>query len=248
MNKKPFQDFLSFGNNLTKARQRCGLTQKELADACDLAQSDISKIEAGDRWSTPPQLAKFARQLGVSLQWFLTGNNRPGLELADIVLELRSLGVVDLFVPAAKVPGAFRPREQIVAWAVRGDQPDARIVEALPAVFAWNVWNADLLTAFGRAADPRGPSRLAWLVDVALTIHKAYGFPGGFIDPIPLTGFLRTKPWPKPDDLGRAASREEELPPVSRRWRIRYAADLEQFHKRAVHLFSLRQKEGDSLD
>ena len=121
MNQESPLDFLSLGSQLAKARQRYGLTQKDLAEACDLTQSDISKIEAGDRWPTPPQLAKFARRLGVSLQWFLTENNRPGLELGDIALELRSLGIVDLFIPDAAVPGAFRAREQIVAYAVRGD-------------------------------------------------------------------------------------------------------------------------------
>jgi hypothetical protein len=49
------------------------------------------------------------------------------------------------------VPGAFRPPEQIVAWAIRGDHPDPRIVEALPAVFAWNRWNEHLLTGCARA-------------------------------------------------------------------------------------------------
>ncbi|HEV3260859.1 MAG TPA: hypothetical protein VG013_28665 [Gemmataceae bacterium] len=122
--------------------------------------------------------------------------------------------------------------------------PDPRIVEALPAVFAWNTWNEHLLTAYARASDHRVVSRLAWLADVGLTIHQARRFPGGFLDPLPLFRFLRrTKPRPKPDDLGRPALSDEELPPVSRRWNIRYAADLERFHDRASHLLSLRTDE-----
>jgi transcriptional regulator with XRE-family HTH domain len=238
-------DFLHLGRHLAKARALRRFTQKGLAEACGLTQSDISKIETGERWPTPRQLARLARELGVAVQWFLTGRNRPGLELCEVAIELRWLGVVDLFVPAARVPGAFRPPEQIVACAVSGDLPDPRIVEALPAVLAWNSWNEHLLRAYARSQDPRAASRLAWLADIALTIHKAHRFPGGFVDPINLSRFVRRpRAGPVPDDLGRPTQSEEELPPVSRRWNILYAANLEQFHARARHLLTLRMDEG----
>jgi transcriptional regulator with XRE-family HTH domain len=238
------QDFRHLGRHLLKARTQLRLTQKELAQSCGLTQSDISKIESGDRCPLPSQLARLARELGVALQWFLTGQNRPGFELRDVAIELRHLGVVDLFVPDAQVPGAYRPPEQIVAWAVHGDMPDPRLVEALPAVLAWNPWNERLLTAYARVNDPRAASRLAWLADIALTIHRGEGFPGGFVDPSPLSRFrMRTKPRPQPDDLGHPAASDEELPPVSRRWNIRYAADLERFHSRARRLHALRTEE-----
>ena len=237
-------DFRHLGRHLRRARTRRGLTQKGLAELCGLTQSDISKLESGERWPTPPQLIQLARELGVALQWFLTGDNRPALGLRDVALELRHLGVVDLFVPDAHVPGAFRPPEEVVAWAVRGDCPDPRIVEAVPVVFAWNAWDRRLLTAFARASDPRAAARLAWLADIALTIHQAQGFPGSFLDPLPLQKFLRrTKPRPKPDDLGRPASGDEALPPVSRRWNIHYAAGLSRFQDRAAHLWALRTDE-----
>jgi transcriptional regulator with XRE-family HTH domain len=239
------QDFLHLGRHLTKARALCRLTQKELAESCGLTQSDISKIEAGERWPTPLQLARFARTLGIALQWFLTGQNWPGLELRDVAIELQWLGAVDLFVPDARVPGAFRPPEQVVACAVSGDLPGPRIVEALPAVLAWNSWNEHLLTAYARSQERRAASRLAWLADIALTIHKAHGFPGGLVDPESLSRFVRrTQARPVPDDLGRPAPGEENLPPVSRRWNILYAADLAQFHARASHLLTLRSEEG----
>jgi transcriptional regulator with XRE-family HTH domain len=216
-----------------------------LARACGLPQSDLSKIESGERYPTLPQLVCLARELGVALQWFFTGRNAPGLELSEVAIELRHLGVVDLFVPDAQAPGAFRPPEQIVAWAVRGERPDPRIVEALPAVFAWNRWDARLLSAYARAHDPRAAGRLAWLADVALTIHQGQRFPGGIVDPVSLSRFVtRTKPRTRPDDLGRPAVAAEELPPVSRRWHIGYAAGLEGFYSRACHLLSLRADEG----
>jgi transcriptional regulator with XRE-family HTH domain len=238
------QDFLHLGRYLLKARTQLGLTQKELAQSCGLTQSDISKIESGDRCPLPSQLARLARELGIALQWFLTGQNRPGFDLRDVAIELRHLGVVDLFVPDARIPGAFRPPEQIVAWAVGGDVADPRLVEAIPAVFAWNTWNEGLLTAYARLNDPRAAARLAWLADIALTIHRGEGFPGGFVDPSPLAKFrVRTKPRPKPDDLGYPVASDAELPPVSRRWNIRYAADLERFRSRARHLQPLRTDE-----
>lgn len=238
-------DFHHLGQYLRSARIQRQLTQKGLADLCGLTQSDISKLESGERWPTPPQLVQFARELGVAFQWFLTGHNRPGLELRDVAIELRQLGVVDLFIPEALVPGASRLPEQIVAWAVRGNSPDPRIVEAIPAVFAWNTWNEHLLIAFARANDPRAACRLAWLTDVALTLHQGQGFPGGLVDPLPLQRFLRrTKPRSQPDDLGRPASSAEELPAVSRRWNIHYAADLSRFQNRAAHLWALRIDEG----
>jgi transcriptional regulator with XRE-family HTH domain len=239
-------DFLHLGRYLESARVKRRLTQKGLAESCGLTQSDISKIESGERWPSPRQLAQFARALEVPLQWFLTGHNRPGFDLCDIAIELHHFGVADLLVADARVPGAFRPAEQVVACAVSGDLPDPRVVEALPAVFAWNGWNEHLLTAYARSSgDRRVASRLAWLADIALTIYKGERFPGGFVDPVRLSKFVRrTKPYPQPDDLGRPAAGDEELPPVSRRWNIRYAAGLERFRSRASHLVSLRADEG----
>lgn len=241
-----FLESLFVGKHLAKARTRHQLTQKKLAEACGLTQSDISKIESGERCPTLAQLVRFGKELGTSLQWFLTGHNRPGFDLRDVAIELRHLGVADLFIPDARVPGAFRPPEQILASVISGDLPEPRILEALPAVLAWNAWKEPLLTAYGRAHDPRAAPRLAWLADIALTIHKAQGFPGGFVDPLALSRFVRrTKPRPSPDDLGRPAAHADELPAVSRRWNISYAADLASFQRRASHLLSLRLDEGD---
>jgi transcriptional regulator with XRE-family HTH domain len=236
--------FDQLGEYLATARAQSRLTQDELAERCGMTQSEISKLEAGERRPLPHQLARLARELGVALQWFLTGHNQPGFDLGDMALEFRHLGIVDLFIPDPSVPGAFRLPEQIVACAVSGDLPDPRIVEALPAVFAWNTWNEHLLSAFGRSNERRVVARLAWLADVALTIHKAHRFPGGFVDPVRLATFVRrTKPGRAADDLGCPAASEEELPPVSRRWNIHYAADLARFRNRAEHLLSLRNEE-----
>ena len=71
-------------------------------------------------------LLRLAQALQVPLQWFLTGSGKPGRELPDLALELFNLGVLDLWVGDATVPGAFRPPEQLVALAVSGSRPEAR--------------------------------------------------------------------------------------------------------------------------
>ena len=86
----------------------------------------------------------------------MTGTLRPGNELNALAPELHVLGVVDLLFARGAVPGAFRAPEATVALALSGNSPDPRIVEAIPAVLAWNPWNAYLLDAYGRSYD-RGP-------------------------------------------------------------------------------------------
>ncbi|WP_367133266.1 ImmA/IrrE family metallo-endopeptidase [Saccharothrix sp. HUAS TT1] len=57
---------------LTAARDAQGLTQKELGDACGIAQSSISKAENGTRPLTEDELKRVAERLGVTtdlLSW-----------------------------------------------------------------------------------------------------------------------------------------------------------------------------------
>jgi hypothetical protein len=172
----------------------------------------------------------------------MTGGTAPGTELADVAFELEALGVSDLSVAGARVPGAFRPPEQIVSQILFPRRVDPRIVEAMPAVLAWNCWEVGLLTSYGRfqsygtSAFPRMVRRTAWLADVVLTIDRGGAFPGGVKDPIVLEEFIAGAPAvAEPDDLGFPGD-PAKLPPVSKRWGITYAADLETFRDRAVQL------------
>jgi transcriptional regulator with XRE-family HTH domain len=225
------------------------LTQKQLAARAGTDAARISRIEVGIEQPTVPQLFRFAKVLAVSLQWFINGSNHPGAELPEIAIELQSLGVADLFVPSAVVPGAFRSTEEVLALAVSGDQPELRIIEALPAVLAWNCWSAPLLRAVSRRHDPRAPIRLAWLADVALTIHRTGGFPGGCPQQRELEAFVRwwSERFPQSarnDDLGRPAE-QNAVPPVSKRWKISYAGSLSDFAERAERLrLLLEQRQG----
>jgi hypothetical protein len=196
---------------------------------------------------TLPQLIRLARALAVPLQWFLSGATVPDEEEPAIALELQRLGVVDLLVPDAAVPGAFRPTEQVIALAVRGNQPNPRIIEAIPAVLAWNRWSGSMLRGYSaRSRDLRVGVRLAWLADVALTIHRNDGFPGGCPQRMELEVYVRwwsrhpTQP-ARADDLGRPAE-GDALPPVWKRWKITYDAPLSAFAERAQRLQSLRER------
>lgn len=245
-------DLKNLGRWLLKARQQQGLTQKELAVRAEISQPRVSSIEQGEVLPTLPQLLRLAQALAVPLQWFLNGKVNPGTEVPELALQLRRLGVIDLFVPNAVVPGAFLPTEEVLALAVSAKQPDPRIVEAIPAVLAWNRWTPALLRVYSRPWSSQTSIRLAWLADVALTIHRTTKYPGGgfprgcpqhkqleaFVGPL----FKKAKPSLKNDDLGRPG-KETALPPVSKRWKISYDAPLEAFFERALELeFGLKNQ------
>lgn len=220
------------------------MTQKDLAALSGLKQAQLSFFESGRRWPTLWQLTKLAQVLEVSLEQLLAGNrDRLATGVKDIAFELRNLGIVDLKIGAGPVPASFRPTEQVIALALAGDEPEPRIVEALPAVLAWNPWSLHLLKAYGRDSDRRVPTRLAWLADLTLTIERTQGFPGGVLQSRQLSELLRSeKPGRTPDSLGRPAGKAN-LPPIWKRWNIAYADGLDQFRQRAKHLHSLRQKD-----
>lgn len=227
------------GPHLAKARLERGLSQADLATRCGLSQAQVSYFELDRRRPTIDQLVRLAGALDVSLHRLIVGPDRPGGDLRDIAVELRRLGLVDLWVADAIVPGAFRRPEEVIALAVSGDAPAPRVLEAIPALLAWNRLNPVLLRAYGRTAGPRVRRRLAWLADVALAVDRRGGFPGGCRSE-QLARLARKVPAPAPDsndwdDLGRPM---EEVPrsPVWKRWRVNYDADLEQFEQRARNL------------
>jgi len=169
----------NLGPSLILARHERRLSQAELAALCGLSQAQVSYFEVGQRRPTVDQLLQIARALGCSVQKLLTGSDRPGSRLSDIALELRKMGLVDLWVREPIVPGAFRASEEVIALAVSGSEPDPRIVEAMPALLAWNETSPSLLRAYGMQSRPSAVRRLAWLADISLAIENRGGFPGG---------------------------------------------------------------------
>jgi transcriptional regulator with XRE-family HTH domain len=240
--RKP-PELQDLSKHLVKARFWRGLSQQELAEKCGLDKAHISLFETGKRQPRLAQLVRLAQALQVPLQWFLTGSVKPGKALEGIAMELFNLGVVDLWVGNARVPGAFRPPEQVVALAVRGARPEPRLLWAIPAVFAWNRWNPNLLEGWGR--ESRVLQRIAWLADIAITIHHDRGFPGGCPGEDDLAEFIRRLPLPQTLDDFSEPSPEEPQNPLWKRWKINYAGsgNVCTFQERAEELHRLRQEQ-----
>jgi transcriptional regulator with XRE-family HTH domain len=242
LKRKPLE-IHDLGKHLAKARLWRGLSQQELAHKCALDKAHISLFETGKRRPTLTHLIRLAHALQVPLQWFLTGAGKPGKELKDLAVELFNLGAVDLWIGDAVVPGSFRPPEQVVALAVGGSRPDPRLLGAIPPVLAWNRWNASLLEAY--ATENGALQRLAWLADLAVTIHHDRGFPGGCPGEKDLAEFIRRQPKPKQTEDFGDPSPEEPRNPLWKRWRINYASsgNLGSFQQRAHELHRLRQEQ-----
>jgi transcriptional regulator with XRE-family HTH domain len=228
------------GTHLAGARLGSGLSQAALAAKCGLAQQQISYFESGLRTPTLEQVLRIARALDIPIQRLLTGADRAGDGVESLCLELRRLGIVDLWVRDARVPGSFRRPEEVVSLALSGEAPDPRIIEAIPAVLAWNDLDPRRLASHAGAIG--ATFRLAWLAEVALAIDRRSGFPGGCRGG-PLERFLLATELPSPsaawDDLGRPAA-EPPNSPLARRWKIAYDAAQDQFRSRAESLHSLR--------
>ena len=236
------------GRRLATTRQERGLSQAELAVRCHLARQHITYFEQGRRLPRLDQLLRLARALEVPVQRFLSGTDRPETGPRATVIELRGLGLADLWVESPLVPGAFRRPEEVVALAVAGEEPEARIVEGIPAVLAWNRWSAPRLSAYGRTTAARTVYRLAWLAEIALTLERVGGFPGGCPGQPDLAAFVKRVKTPATDrwdNLGRPGT-EPPRSPVWKRWRINYAADLAAFRARAETLVTLRRRQDRS--
>jgi transcriptional regulator with XRE-family HTH domain len=233
----------TLGFHLRTARMQRGLTQAELGSRCGVTQTELSNIEQGKRLPSLTLFFRFAQVLEFPLERFLSGQVRPPVDRRTVLIHLHWLGVVDLLTPTTCVQGAFPPPEETLAWILNGNTPDPRLVEAIPAVLAWNAWDARLLEAYGSSQDPRVLTRLAWLADVALTLHRSDVFGSEFKTPLALETFIhRVAPPSTPDDLGRPML-HDPLPPFSRRWNIHYAATFDTFAQRARHLKSLKAAE-----
>jgi hypothetical protein len=191
-------------------------------------------------------VVRLAEALHLPLEWFVTGKERPGTALPDIAAELWRLGIVDLIVPQARVPGTDRPAEEVLALAVGTERPEPRVIEALPAVLAWNRWRPGVLEAFARVTHPKALTRLGWLTEITFLLDRTGGFPGGLVGADELTEFLTKVDRPhEPDDLGQPGGPAPDHR-AWKYWRITYAVELSAFRERAEGLRSLREAGGDA--
>ena len=231
-------ELTDFGKHLIAARVGNGFSQNQLAQAAQLHQSVISAMENGKRLPSLPQMLHLALVLRVPLQRLMTGMDIPGTGLIDIALHLQNIGIADLQVPGALVPGAFRENEDVIALALCGNAPPPQVLEAMPAVLAWNALNTDALSWFADRYDVRIKYRLGWLADIALTIHRGTGFPGGCPFVPHLERLTNIEPPLQEDGLG--FSETPQRPPVSARWKMQYSAPLPIFQHRADRLHAMR--------
>jgi putative transcriptional regulator len=238
------------GSHLKEARTAAGLTQTQLARISGIPRQKIVRIEGGHTVPSITTTVRLASALKVPLEALVNGRLYPARSLRGIAFELYHLGIRDLVVSDAIVPGSFRRPEQIVVLALKGDRPDPRVVEAIPFVLARRRMNVPITLAFSKLLDPRVVTRLAWLSDIVLTLSKRSDFPLEIISEKQLSGFVRAaedsserparKPT-EPDSLGHPVERNRE--PVWRRWNITYAATLREFLERATTLYELSQDE-----
>lgn len=112
------------GARIAEARERRGLTQRDLADESGIERSALAKVERGLRGVGALELAALARALDTRLEWFLSDEPRAlashrvgvdaGLSLSTIDKELERLARDVEFVTsldAALLEGAVDPLE-----------------------------------------------------------------------------------------------------------------------------------------
>lgn len=64
-------DYVSLGNRIRNARKKCGMTQEQLGEVCDLSTAHIGHIERGTRSLSIESLIAIASVLGVSTDFLL---------------------------------------------------------------------------------------------------------------------------------------------------------------------------------
>lgn len=64
---------MSLGQRIRKRRQILKITQSQLAKALDLTPQHVSAIEQDKRTPSLASLAKLAKELGVTVDYFVTG-------------------------------------------------------------------------------------------------------------------------------------------------------------------------------
>ncbi len=229
-------DAANFGTNLRKARLLARTSQALLSKRTGISRTRLVRLEKGIFTPTLPEAVRLAAALRIPLQKLTTGNWRPARDLRGIAIELFWLGIRDLEVPDASVPGAFRRGEQVLVLALQGNRPEPRVVEAVPFVLAQRKLNVPLTLAFARLYDPRAATRLGWLSDITLALARQKGFLTEVKWEAQLSRLIAAaKKFPTPEDsLGHPGHGKRH--PIWLRWSITYAADLEDFRRRSIEL------------
>jgi len=229
------ETFGELGVRFLEAREAAGWQQNALAAAAQIPRLRLLRIEQNKRKPTLEETLRIATALKIPVEVLTRGKFRASRTLRGIAFELFHLGIRDLVVADPIVPGAFRPSEQVLVLALKGDRPEPRIVESIPFLLSRNHFDVPLTLAFARLFDRRVRTRLAWLSDIALALAKLGSRKSEPQSDIHLDKFIRAaKCKSETDSLGRPA--EGRLSPIWRRWNISYAGDLQAFAARTREL------------
>lgn len=119
---------------LKEARSELGLTQKEAAARLGVSQPYLALLECGKRSLTPPLARKAVRELGASPTLVPCGQGSKERRATTDSLgrELSALGYPGFAYMRA---GWMRNPADVLVDVLKQEEPDSRLVEALPWVF-----------------------------------------------------------------------------------------------------------------
>lgn len=84
-------DQKEFGLRVKYLRRKHGLTQEQLADALYITATHLSKIECGQRGISIDLLLDLAAELGVSVDFLISGNPRTMGSVRMLIAQIREL-------------------------------------------------------------------------------------------------------------------------------------------------------------
>jgi transcriptional regulator with XRE-family HTH domain len=225
----------SIGVNIKTRRKAMGLTQLALASAARIPRLQIVRMEAGLVVPRLDEAVRIAEVLKACLEWLIAGDYSSRTGLRGIALELYQLGIRDLQVADPRVPGTFRHAEEVLVLAVSWDQPEPRVVEAIPYILARWKLRPSLIAGFANLHDPRARTRLAWLSDVTFALGRLSSAPLAIQTEGSLRALIRLgQKATEPDGLGHPS--RGNVSPIWRRWNVTYAGTLQDFLRRTIEV------------
>lgn len=225
------------GRWVLHARMQHGLSQKELSTRTGISQSQLSKIERGERDLSFRDLVALATRVGLPLQFFLDGRLTPLRGAQGLEQELTAYGIDDLqFANAVRPVGAFRPVEEVLCQVLVGS-PHPRIVEALPILPLRNAVRHEILIGLARRF--RVLRSAAFVCDVAVHLLKHASWPSPSsveLDEVEVDQFLQ-----KARHLLTASPRLQEATSggasrLERKWKVDFGVTLAEYQARCVAL------------
>ncbi len=85
---------IKMGNRIRVARKKAGFKVIELAEALDISENHMSKIEGGKNMCTTANLFKLGKLLGTSVDYLMYGDEGAQVDL-EIMGELQGLRAAD---------------------------------------------------------------------------------------------------------------------------------------------------------